>query len=244
MSTREEAAPRARAGEDMMDEWIRPLLVELIGTFTLIFAGAGAIIMTQGQNLVAIGLAHGLAIGLMIAAAGHISGGAYNPAVTVGLWIGSKLRVDKAGAYIVAQLVGATLAALLLKTIFPEQLTAPVGLGTPAVGELYTNGNALIAEIVATFFFMYVIYGVAVDNRGPKAIAALAIGLTITMDIYAIGAVSGAAMNPARWFGPALVEGIWDNGWIWIVGPLIGAVLAAVVYRYVYHGGRDPEQVM
>ncbi|MGH2587203.1 MAG: aquaporin, partial [Dehalococcoidia bacterium] len=163
---------------------------------------------------------------------------------TVGLWIGGKLRVDKAVAYIVAQLVGAALAALVLKAIFPEQLTDPVGLGTPAVGELYTNGNALIAEIVTTFFFMYVIYGVAIDHRGPAAIAALAIGLTITMGIYATGAVSGAAMNPARWFGPALVEGIWDDGWIWIVGPVIGAVVAAVVYRYVYHGGRDPGQVM
>jgi aquaporin TIP len=222
-----------------MGFWVHPLLAEVIGTFALIFMGAGAIIMTQGTNLVAIAFAHGLAIALMVAAAGHISGGAYNPAVTIGLGVGRKLPWPKVVAYIIAQLVGATLAALVLKSVFPSDLTAPVGLGTPAVGEGYSNSNALIAEIITTFFLMYVIYGVAVDKRGPASIAALCIGLTISMDIFATGAVSGAAMNPARWFGPALVEGQWENGWIWIVGPVVGALIAAGVYFYVYHRGKD-----
>ena len=107
------------------------LVAEVIGTFALIFMGAGAIIMTDGENLVAIGLAHGLAIALMVAAAGHISGGVYNPAVALGLAIAGKLRPDKAVAYIVAELVGATLAALALTAVFPSELRDAVGLGTP-----------------------------------------------------------------------------------------------------------------
>src|SRR5919199_1737626 len=131
------------------------LVVEFIGVFTLVFAGAGAIIATKGENLVAIALAHGLAIGLMVAAAGHVSGGVFNPAIAL----------------------------------------AAVKLGTPLPGAGFSAGQALLAEIVLTFFLMFVIFGVAIDKRGPATIAGLAIGLTIAMDIFAGGAVSGAAMN-------------------------------------------------
>jgi aquaporin TIP len=193
--------------------------------------------MTQGGDLVAIALAPGLATAVMVGAAGHISGGAYNPAVTIGLAIGGHINPVKAVAYIVAQLVGATVAAFALTTVFPDILIERVGLGTPAIGDGFSERNALIAEMITTFFLMYVIYGVAVVKRGPAGIAALLIGLTISIDIFGTGAISGAAMNPARWFGPALVHGQWDHGWIWIVGPIIGAAVAAAVYHFGYHRG-------
>ena len=220
------------------------LVVEGIGTFALIFMGAGAIIMTAGKDLIAIGLAHGLAIGLMVAATAHISGGAFNPAVCLALAMARKISPGKAAAYIVAQLAGAALAAAVLKAVFPASATDAVQLGVPAVGHGFTTGNALVAEIITTFFLAYVIFGVAIDKRGPATIAGLAIGLTITMDIYATGAVSGAAMNPARWFGPALVQGQWANGWIWIVGPFVGSALASLIYFYGYlRGGVEPAPV-
>lgn len=133
------------------------------------------------------------------------------------------------------QLLGATVAALLLKGVFPSSMWADpkIQLGVPAVGSGFGIGGALLAEIVATFFLMFVIYGVAIDKRGPGLIAGLCIGLTITIDILCVGAVSGAAMNPSRHFGVALIGGYWANWWIWYVGPVIGAALAALVYNYI-----------
>lgn len=208
-------------------------VAEFIGPFALVFLGAGSIIMTGGENLVAIGLAHGLAIAVMIAAAGHISGGAYNPAVTVGLAIAGKLTPQQTIAYIVAQLAGAVAAAGALVAIFPESTVDAVNLGVPQVGSIFEPSAALLAEVILTFFLMYVIFGAAVDQRSDKSIAALAIGLTISIDIFAMGAVTGAAMNPARHFGPALVQNLWTDAWIWYIGPVAGAVLAAIVYNWV-----------
>lgn len=211
----------------------RKLLVEFIGAFTLTFAGAGAIIATQGQNLVAIAFAHGLAIGLMVLAAGHISGGHYNPAVTAGMWATKRMDSTSAVGYVIAQLAGALVAAGALTLTFRdlERNAAGVNLGVPAVGANLSTVNALVMEIILTFFLVFVIFGTAVDRRTPKAIAGLAIGLTITMGVFAGGAVSGAAMNPSRWFGPAVVQGDFTNFWIWIVGPLVGGVAAAWVYH-------------
>ncbi len=220
-----------------MDErqryWLRLIIVEFIGTFALMFAGGGAIIMTAGQNLVAIALAHGLAIAVMVAAAGHISGGNYNPALTVGLVATRRMPVTRGIVYTVSQLAGAIVAALALKVIFPTDQVSAVNLGVPSIANAYSTGGALLAEIIATFFLMFVVYGTAVDRRGAMAIAGLVIGLVITMDIFAIGAVSGAAMNPARAFGPALVQGSWSDQWIYWVGPIIGAVAAAFVYNAI-----------
>jgi aquaporin TIP len=212
---------------------LQQAVAEFIGPFALVFLGAGAIIMTGGDNLVAIGLAHGLAIGLMITAAGHISGGAYNPAVTIGLAIARKLTPQQAVVYIVAELAGAVTAALALKAIFPKAFRNAVELGVPQVGGAFEPSAALLAEIILTFFLMYVIFGAAVDQRSNKSIAGLAIGLTITADIFALGGVSGAAMNPSRHFGPALVQNLWTDAWIWYVGPIAGAALAAIVYNWV-----------
>ena len=212
---------------------IAALLMEFIGTFALIFMGAGAIIQTQGGNLVAIALAHGLAIGLLVAAGGHVSGGVYNPAIAIGLMAAGKLPYARGAMFIVAQLLGATAAAGLLKATLPAAAVDAVKLGTPLPGTGISSGQALVVEIVLTFFLMFVIFGVAVDKRGPAPIAGLAIGLTITMDICMGGGISGAAMNPARSFGPMLVQQEWTAAWIYWVGPIIGAILAALIYTFV-----------
>jgi aquaporin Z len=215
-------------------EWTRPLIVEFIGPFTLVFAGAGAIMATNGSDIVAIAFAHGLAIGLMVAAAGHISGGHYNPAVTIGFLVTRRIEIDKAVAYIASQLLGALIAAFFLWVIFDEAVTDAFNLGTPAAGPFARGvGAVFLGEIILTFFFVFVIFGTAVDNRGARTIAGLSIGLTITMDIFALGPLTGAAVNPARWFGPAIVSGTFDDAWVWILAPPIGASLAALLYHYV-----------
>jgi hypothetical protein len=145
-----------------------------------------------------------------------------------------RLGVGRGVYYIVAQLVGATVAALGLKVLFAPAAAAAVNLGTPAVGVGVGTGAAVLAEIIMTFFLMYSVFGVAVDQRGAKAIAGLVIGLTITMDIFVGGGLTGAAMNPARWFGPAVVQGAFDNWWIYWVGP---------IYRRKYRG-RPVESVL
>ncbi|HYI14347.1 MAG TPA: aquaporin, partial [Thermomicrobiales bacterium] len=218
-------------------ELTRQLVVEFIGTFALMFFGGGAIILTAGEGLDAnagllvVALAHGLAIGLMVAAAGHISGGLYNPALTVGLMVTGRMPGQRGVAYIVSQCVGATIAALALAAIFDASQVDAVNLGLPMVGERYEVMAALLAEVIATFFLMYAVYGTAVDPRGAKAIAPLVIGLTITIGVLAIGGVSGAALNPARAIGPAIVEGEFADQWIYWVGPIAGAVLAALLYH-------------
>lgn len=213
------------------------LAVEMLGTFALVFMGVSAVVGTGGNNLLAIALAHGLAIAVMVGATGHISGGAFNPAVAVALGIARKLDPMRAVGYVAAQLLGGVLATLVVKLAFPAALTDAVKVGVPAVGSGFSVGNAFVAELVTTFFLAYVIFGVAIDKRGSSTSAALVIGLCVTMDILAIGPVSGGAMNPARWFGPAVVQGQFDNAWIWIVAPPVGAVLAAVVYFYGYLRG-------
>jgi aquaporin TIP len=218
----------------MEQNWLRNAIVEFVGTFALIFMGAASIIATGGQNLVAIALAHGLAIGLMVAAAGHISGGVYNPSLTIGLMAARRMGLSRGVYYIVAQLIGATVAALALKVLFAPAAISAVNLGTPAVGPGVGTGAALLAEVIMTFFLMYSVFGVAVDMRGARAIAGLVIGLTITMDIFAGGGLTGAAMNPARWFGPAIVQGAFADWWIYWVGPIVGAVVAALLWNEVY----------
>jgi MIP family channel proteins len=234
-STLRRALDSSRVWERSTDkDWYSRAIVEAVGTFALIFVGAGSIVATGGQNLVAIALAHGLAIGLMVAAAGQISGGLYNPALTVGLISARRMPLSRGIYYIVSQLIGATFAALALKTLFTPAAIDAVQLGTPALGAGVNAGSGMLAEFIMTFFLMYSVFGVAVDVRGARAIAGLVIGLTITMDVFVGGGLTGAAMNPARWFGPAVVQGVFADWWVYWVGPIIGAVLAAVLWNDVY----------
>jgi MIP family channel proteins len=179
----------------------------------------------------------------MVTAVGHISGGHFNPAVTLSMLVTGRITPAEALRYWVSQLAGGVAAAFVLLAVFPSAVTDAVNLGVPAVGgHGISTGNALVAEIVGTFFLVFVIYGVAVDKRGAFSIlAGLPIGLTISIGVLAVGAISGAAFNPARWFGPALVSGTFDNFWIWILGPAIGATLAGLAYDRILLKGTPGE---
>ena len=212
----------------------KALVSEFVGTFALIFIGVGAIAanhITGGTlGLTGIALAHGLAIACMVTATAAVSGGHLNPAVTLGLLSIGKINAPSALKYILAQCAGAVAAAFALKVCVPEGMLSVVGWGTPAVNVTagVTPIMALVTEIVLTFFLVYVVYGSAVDKSAPK-MGGLFIGLTVALDITMGGAISGAAMNPARHLGPALVGGNMSNIWIYWLGPVLGAILAAQV---------------
>jgi MIP family channel proteins len=209
---------------------------EFIGTFALIFIGVGTI--SHNPGLLAIALAHGFTIAVMVSATGAISGGHLNPAVTFGLWVGGKIDSKGMVAYWIAQLGGACAAAYLLLFLFTGQLdptgrplaSSIIASGTPDLasqGVSFVQG--VVIEAVLTFFLVFVVYGTAVDARAPR-IGGLAIGLTITLDILFAGPFTGGAMNPARTFGPALASGHWKNQGIYWLGPLLGGGLAGLIY--------------
>ena len=217
---------------------IKALIAEFVGTFTLVFIGVGAIAAdysTGGASgLTGVALAHGLAIATMCAATGAISGAHLNPAVTIGFLTVGKIKLNNAVGYIIAQCLAAIAAVLLLKICVPAEVLFDVNFGTPAVSDApeITISMALLTESILTFILMFVIYGSAVDKRAHK-MGGLFIGLAVTLDIMMGGPISGAAMNPARHLGPALLGGGMQNTWIYWAGPIIGAVLAAQVYKNV-----------
>ena len=217
---------------------LRRGVAEFIGTFTLIFVGAGSIMAAAGihdPTLIGIAFAHGLAIAVMVSAVGHISGGHFNPAVTFGMLVTRRIEPMLAVVYWLAQFGGAVIAALLLDWIFPTVAVDATKLGAPLLNPSISSGAGVATEAILTFFLVWVIFATAVDPRGTfKSIAGLAIGLTITLDILMGGPLTGAAMNPARAFGPELVHGEWSNAWIWYVGPVLGGTLAAVLYEWLY----------
>ena len=212
----------------------KPLIAEFVGTFTLVFIGVGAIASSSlagvQSGLVGIALAHGLALGVMITATAAISGGHLTPAVTLGLLAVKKINVSTAVQYVLAQCIGAIVAAALIKGVVPADVLTAVNLGTPSLGSGVTPTMGLLIEIILTFFLMFAVYGTAVSKHAPK-MGGLFIGLTVTFDILMGGPLTGAAMNPARHLGPALVSGNLTNIWIYWVGPVIGSVLAALTYN-------------
>jgi aquaporin TIP len=222
----------------MFEDALRRALAEFVGTFTLIFIGVGSIVAANDihdPSLIGVAIAHGLAIGVMVSAVGHISGGHFNPAVTFGFMVTRRIKPALGLIYWVAQIAGAALAALLVRDLLPRASTEAVHLGVPALGGGVNAGAGFALEAILTFFLMWVVFASAVDPRGTfKSIAGLAIGLTITIDILFGGPFTGAAMNPARAFGPQLVGSHWANAWVWYAGPVLGATLAAVVYELLY----------
>ncbi len=169
---------------------------------------------------------------MLVAATANISGGHINPAVTFGAFITGKISLIKGAMYVVAQLVGAIVGALLLTAIIPAD--AQGNLGAHGLGSGITVEGGLIAEIILTFALVFVVFATAMDPKGLAQLAPLAIGFVIVVDHLFGVPVTGAGMNPARSFGPALVGGAWDNHWIYWVGPLIGGALAALVYQFVF----------
>jgi aquaporin Z len=212
---------------------LRRGVAELVGAFALVFAGVGAIGFASQTGLVGIALAHGLAIAVMVSAVGHISGGHFNPAVTIGFLVTRRMEPALAAVYVAAQVAGAVLASLALRLIFPGE--TDVDAGVPVVTDSINVWSGVLLEGILTFMLVWVIFATAADPRGTfKSVAGLAIGLTITMDILAGGPLTGAAMNPARSLGPELVFNVWDDFWVYLVGPIAGGAAAALAYELLY----------
>lgn len=226
-----------------MESLGKAAVAEFVATFALIFVGAGAVILySSGQlDLVGVALAHGLVLAVMVSVTGHISGGLINPAVTIALWAAGKISTQRGAVLIVAQVVGAVMGALLLRYVVGDASFDGGGGGTPALAPGMAVGKGIVLEAILTFFLVFVVFGTAVDDKGPwNKTAGFTIGLTIAFDILAFGPLTGAAMNPARWFGPALVGGQWADALVWIVGPTAGAIIAGVLYTAVLLRGREP----
>jgi MIP family channel proteins len=219
-----------------MSQTGRACIAEAIGTFALCFIGAGSIVLntqTGGAvGLIGIALAHGLILSVMISALGGVSGGHFNPAVTIGFLVTKKQKIGEGVSYIISQLIGGVVAGLLLRVIFAPEVWQKAQLGTPMLGEGVSFGTGVLVEIVLTFFLVTSIWGTAVDDRKPD-VGGFAIGLTIAADILMGGPITGASMNPARTFGPALAGGGFDNHLVYWIGPIIGAVIAATLYNSI-----------
>ena len=216
---------------------MKKYLAELIGTFTLVFVGAGVgslnNIHSGSIGLITVALAHGLALATMIYALGHISGIHINPAVTVAMRVTGKIGTSDAIGYIIAQLIGAALAGLMLKAVFVySTISGYFGATDLASGVSVPIG--LLCETVGTFLFFTVIFGAAVDGRTAGNMVGLAIGFSLASLIMVFGPETGASFNPARTFGPALASNHWDHFWIYIVGPCVGGSIAGLLQTQVF----------
>ena len=205
---------------------MRAHVAEVIGTLALVFFGCGAVAVGQLPP-VGVALAFGLVIAVMIYALGHVSGAHFNPAVSIGFALGRHFQWPRVATYAVAQVSGAVCGALLLRATLGA--SAPLGVTQPAG----TDVQALVWEALLTFVLMLVITAVATDTRAVDEAAALAIGGAVTLGALVGGPVTGASMNPARSIGPALVAGDMGSLWVYLVGPVVGAAGAALVYRYL-----------
>lgn len=240
-----------------MSSLVKKLVAELVGTWMLVVIGAGAaavtLMLAEGADkasafnigIGALGglgdwLAIGLAFGIVIAAAiyifGPVSGAHFNPAVTIALWVGKRFPAKEVIPYIVAQCLGAALGALTLLAMLGSKGATVGGLGAPGVFPGITIVGALVAETVGTFILMLTIMGVAVDKRAPQGWAGWMIGLIVAGVITTMGNISGQGINPARSFGPVLIDSLvggpngWPVFWIYLLGPIIGAIIAVWVY--------------
>lgn len=243
-------------------------LTELIGTFFLVFIGAGAAVITlmiskgtASPNMfnigigvlgglgdwLAIGMAFGLTVAVLIYATGHISGCHINPAVTIGLWAIKKFPGKEVVPYIVAQLIGASIASFLFAAVVGMDAVTVGGLGATAPFEGISYLQALLAETIGTFLLMFVIMGAGVDRRASPEFAGISIGFTVAAVITTVGNISGSAINPARAFGPYLGDlvlggtNLWNYYPIYVIGPIVGAVLAAFIYNYISSEEKLPD---
>jgi aquaporin NIP len=210
----------------------RRAAAEGLAAFALVFAGCGAVVADvqydQALGTVGISLVFGLIIMVMVYATGHLSGAHINPAVTIAFTLSRHFPGRDAVVYVGAQLAGATAGALALLAVWPDRPGA-LGATVPSVGV----GSALVYEGLLTAFLMFVIMAVATDTRAVGAAAAIAIGGTVGLDALFGGPVTGASMNPARSFGPALAAGEWEDFWVYVLGPVVGAGLGAFAYGLV-----------
>ncbi|KAB8335232.1 aquaporin [Scytonema tolypothrichoides VB-61278] len=213
-------------------------LAEAIGTFTLVFAGTGAVMVNDiskgAITHVGISFVFGAIVAALIYAMGHLSGAHFNPAVTLAFWTSGFFPKHQVLPYVIAQSLGAIAASALL--LMSLGRVANLGVTLPL------NGNwlqSLVLETVLTFILMLVIFGSGLDRRAHIGFAGLAIGLTVGVEAAFMGPITGASMNPARSFGPALVGAIWQYHWVYWVGPILGAQLAVIVYRQLSNDFQD-----
>jgi MIP family channel proteins len=225
-----------------MSSLLRRSLAEAVGTFALVFIGCASIASRYfneaNYGLLGIAVANAIVFAVMITATMSISGGHLNPAVTIGLLVARRTTGRTAAAYISAQLVGAVLAALLLRFLWPVNLTRSVSLGTPTIAGNVVVSQAIGIEAVLTFFLVSAVFGTCVNPAAPK-VGGFGVGLVLLFDILVGGNLTGAAMNPARAFGPALVSGQWVGHGVYWVGPLLGGILAALLWEHVLLKGSE-----
>ena len=219
-----------------MPSLARRAMAELYGTFALIFFGCGAVVMDAFPGarfgLLGIALVHAIVLSVSVTAAMYISGAHFNPAVTLGLLSIRRIPMVEAFVYIASQLAGALLGAVAVKALLPGSVGRVVAFGTPTVNSSMTLGSAIALEALLTFFLMSAVMGTAVSSRAAR-IGGFGIGLTLVFAIMVGGPLTGAALNPARAFGPAALSGVWTAHVVYWIGPIIGAVIAALLWHHV-----------
>ena len=236
-----------------MRDALRHFIAEFVGVFALVFVGSGTIMMARHTNaatpLILAATAHGLILAVMVTATMRISGH-LNPAVTLAFLVTRRIEPLMAAIYICAQILGAIAAAYALKATVPADLFAATRGGGQSIALDVTATQGFVLEMIATFFLAFVVFGTAVDPNAPK-VGGFAIGLTVAADILAIGPLTGASMNPARSLGPAVASGVFEGQVVYWAGPILGAIVAAVLYDQLFlrrtpelplHGAVRPEE--
>lgn len=215
---------------------VRPLTAEFIGTFGLVFIGGGSMVVNEARSgalgLTGVALAHAIVLAVMVTAFMRISGGHLNPAVTLGIWLTNKIDAKSAGFYVATQLAAGVVAALLVKALLPSVAGEVTGYGVPRIAGDVDLIQAILIEAVLTFFWVSAVFGTAVSSQAPS-VGGFGIGLVLLFDILVGGPLTGAAMNPARAFGPALVAGEWIGHAVFWIGPLLGGAVAGLLWGKV-----------
>ncbi len=221
------------------------VFAELVATLLFVFVGAGSVVVIGGVGdtggLVAVALAHGLAIALLVAAIAKISGGHINPAVTFGAVITGRMKLSTGILYVAAQLAGAVIGVLLLEAALVDEFEGNLGAHALNLDVLDGKGAGVLVEAVLTFVLVFAVFATAMDPRGMANLAPIAIGLAVLVDHLVGVPLTGASMNPARSFGPALVADFWTDHWVYWLGPLAGGGLAALFYYFTFMWGREEE---
>src|SRR3989441_5609931 len=230
--------------DDLNERTWRAVFAEFVATLLFVFIGSGAVVGVVGVlgrpptedigALVAIALAHGLAIAVLVAAIARISGGHINPAVTFAAVITGRMKAGPGVLYVAAQLAGAGVGALLLAPVLASSVAGDLGAHALNDNALTSDFAGLLVEIILTFVLVFTVFAVAMDPRGPSNLAPIAVGLAVLVDHFVGVPLTGASMNPARSFGPALVSNSWDDHWVYWIGPLTGGALAGLIYYFVY----------
>jgi MIP family channel proteins len=217
---------------------LRPLVAEFVGTLLFVFLGAGSVVVAAagapgaGIGPLGVALAHGVALAIVVSMTMNISGGHINPAVTIGLWIANRFEGRRVGVYILAQLLGALVGAALVKGLFPKGAVALAVGGTPRLAGDVTFAQGVWVEAVLTFFLVSAVFGTAVSTEAPK-IAGWGIGLAVLVAALVGGGMTGAMMNPARAFGPAIINWSLYGQPVYWAGPVLGSAVAAVLWKAI-----------